>query len=267
MARRRNLDHVPVDPLPGVAPWIGGKHYLANRLAERIAAIPHRCYAEPFIGMGGVFLRRARRAPVEVINDRAGDVVNLFRVLQRHPAALVGELRYGIAARETYDRLLRVDPATLTDIERAARFYYLQQCAFSGTIGGTFRVSATQPSKLHSGRLLFALRKLHHRLIGVQIENQDFEAFIRRFDRPTTLFYLDPPYWGCETYYGKGLFSRADFARLAAVLRSIEGRFILSLNDTPGVRETFGGFKMDQVPVTYRAGGSKKVAELVIRDR
>ncbi len=42
-----------------LAPWFGGKKHLAKRIIERIDAIPHRCYAEPFVGMGGVFLRRA----------------------------------------------------------------------------------------------------------------------------------------------------------------------------------------------------------------
>lgn len=86
-------------------------------------------------------------------------------------------------------------------------------------------------------------------------------------DRPTTLFYLDPPYWGCESYYGKGLFARADFARLAATLRAIKGRFIMSLNDTPGVRATFKGFRIETVPVTYRVRGVKDVQELIITGR
>jgi DNA adenine methylase len=58
-----------VDPLPGIAPWVGGKRNLAKRITAKIAAIPHVCYAEPFVGMGGVFFKRQRRAQVEVIND------------------------------------------------------------------------------------------------------------------------------------------------------------------------------------------------------
>jgi len=34
---------------------------------------------------------------------------------------------------------------------------------------------------------------------------------IRRYDRPGTLFYLDPPYHGSEADYGRELFGRADF--------------------------------------------------------
>ena len=46
----------------------------------------------------------------------------------------------------------------------------------------------------------------------------------------------------CEGYYGKGKFCREDFSVLAEMLAKIEGKFILSLNDKPEVRELFAGF-------------------------
>ena len=52
----------------------------------------------------------------------------------------------------------------------------------------------------------------------------------------------DPPYWDCETMYGKGIFAKDDFERLAEQLRHIKGRFLLSINDVPAIREIFTGF-------------------------
>ena len=89
-------------------------------------------------------------------------------------------------------------------------------------------------------------------------------AFVRRYDSPSTLFYLDPPYWHCEDYYGKGLFERADFDRLNAVLSAIKGRFILSINDVPEIRRLFAWATTEEVPVTYKFNGTKRVTELVI---
>lgn len=106
--------------LPGIAPWVGGKRHLARRLIARIEAIPHTCYAEPFIGMGGVFLRRDARAESEVINDWSREVATLFRVVQRHIDALCDEFAWRLAARDEFARLVATDPDTLTDIERAA---------------------------------------------------------------------------------------------------------------------------------------------------
>ena len=76
----------------------------------------------------------------------------------------------------------------------------------------------------------------------MNIENRNFDTLIQKMDRPTTLFYLDPPYYNCENYYGKDIFSREDFAKLNEILRNIQGKFILSLNDVPEVRELFKGF-------------------------
>lgn len=265
MSHPSNPDHIAVDPQPGLAPWIGGKRHLARRLAERIDAIPHTCYAEPFVGMGGVFFRRRRRPKVEAINDRSHDVANLFRVLQRHPAALIDHLVGQRCARAEFDRQGRVEPDLLTDIERASRFAFLQYCSYAGKPAGrNFQASPTTPPRLSSSRVASRLRQAHVRLDGVYIDCSDFERFIRRWDRPTTMFYIDPPYWGAEGVYGRELFERADFERLANTLRGISGRFLLSLNDRPDVRETFAVFAIETVETTYHIGGSRRVTELLI---
>lgn len=89
---------------------------------------------------------------------------------------------------------------------------------------------------------------------------------IQRFDRPGTFFYVDPPYWDCENDYGQNLFSREDFGRLAGLLADVKGKFILSLNDTPGVRETFASFRIQPVKTRYTISASRKqeAAELLI---
>ena len=95
------------------------------------------------------------------------------------------------------------------------------------------------------------LEDAHSRLSGVVIERLDFEAFIERYDSPRTLFFLDPPYWGVEDYYGKDLFKREDFERLNGCLRAIKGRFILTINDLPETRKLFKGFKIEGVELSY----------------
>src|SRR5690606_12555153 len=108
-----------VQPVRPIAPYIGGKRALAKRLAERIEAIPQKIYAEPFVGMGGVFFRRRSRPRKEVINDISADVVNLFRLLQRHYQQLLDVLKWQVCSRAEFERLMAVDPETLTDLERA----------------------------------------------------------------------------------------------------------------------------------------------------
>lgn len=93
---------------------------------------------------------------------------------------------------------------------------------------------------------------------GFVIKCLPFDAFIPRYDRQTTLFYLDQPYRGSEGDYGKDpLFQRPDFERLAHVLGAIKGRFIVSLNDIPEVRELFAAFDLEAVETTYHVAGGK----------
>ena len=67
----------PVNSVKPVAPYIGGKRALSKTLVDQIAAVDHDLYAEPFVGMGGVFFRRKHRPRAEVINDISKDVVLL----------------------------------------------------------------------------------------------------------------------------------------------------------------------------------------------
>lgn len=263
-----NESMIPVPPVSPVAPWIGGKRNLAKRICAILDGIPCTTYAEPFIGMGGIFLRRTSRPRAEVINDAGRDVANLFRILQRHYPQFLDTLRFQLTTRVEFNRLVATDPETLTDLERAARFLYLQRTAFGGKVSGrNFGVSIDRPGRFNLHTLEPMLEDLHSRLAGVVIECLDFEAFLRRYDSPGTLFYLDPPYWGSEGDYGKELFSRRDFERLAGALRGLKGRFLMSINDVPEIRALFAWARIEEVTTTYtiRGKGEPKVAaELLI---
>ena len=242
----------PAEPAAPPAPYLGGKRYLAARIIERIAAVPHRTYVEPFVGMGGVFLRRPFRAPAEVINDISQDVANLFRVLQRHYVALMDMLRWQVTSRAEFERLTAAAADSLTDLERATRFLYLQRTGFGGRVEGrNFGVLPSTPARFDVIKLASVLERVHQRLAGVVIERLPFAELLARYDRPETLFYLDPPYWGSEADYGAGVFQRSDYERLASLLAGLRGRFILSLNDRPEVRALFQGFSIEPVRTLY----------------
>lgn len=257
----------PVDPVRPLAPYIGGKRNLAKRLVARINAVPHETYAEVFVGMGGVFFRRDMRARAEVINDWSEDVSTFFRVLQRHYVPFLDMLRWQVTSRAGFEKLMRQDPSTLTDMERAARFLYLQRLAFGGKVRGRgFGVDARSPGRFDVTKLGPMIEAAHERLSGVVIERLRWQDFVARYDRPGTLFYLDPPYFACERDYGDGMFERAEFEAMAEQLRGIAGRFILSLNDHPEVRRIFAGFAIEGEQVHYSVGGGagKTAGEVVI---
>lgn len=257
-----------VAPVRPVAPYVGGKSKLAKRLIGMIDRVPHITYAEPFIGMDGVFLRRHQKPRVEVINDLSGDISTFFRILQRHYVAFLDMLRFQITTRAEFERLTKVDPETLTDLERAARFLYLQRLTFGGLREGVMAVKAQRPGNFDVTKLGPLLEDLHLRLAGVTIERLHFDDFMRRYDKPETFFFIDPPYWGIEGLYGKELFTRADYTALRDRLEQLKGAFVLTINDLPATREFFGGFAIEPVEFRYSValhGTTGK--ELIITNR
>lgn len=263
-----NTDHETVKPLTTPAAYVGGKRLLAAKIARLVDDIAHDTYAEGFVGMGGVFFRRVRRPRVEVINDASRDVATLFRILQRHYPQFMDTLKFQITSRRRFDELVATDPDTLTDLERSARFLYLQRLTFGGKVAGrTFGVNPASPARFDLTTLSQRLEDLHERLASVVVECLDFEAFLNRYDRPDTLFYLDPPYVGSEGYYGKDLFAPSDLARLAGACRRLKGKFILSNIDCPAVREAFDGCRFIETENTFSVQGrgpGKKVAEVIV---
>ncbi len=173
-----------VAPVRPVAAYIGGKRNLARRHISLIETIPHRTYAEPFVGMGGVYLRRRYRPQAEVINDWSQDVATFYRVLQRHYVAFRDMLRFQLTTRAEFERLSRVDPSTLTDLERAARFLYLQRLAFGGKVAGrNFGVSHHRPGNFDVTKLGPMLEDLHDRLRALSEQALEIGQERLRFGR------------------------------------------------------------------------------------
>jgi DNA adenine methylase len=259
---------IPVEHVRPLAPYIGGKSKLAKTIIKHINAIPHKAYCEAFVGMGGIFFRRKSRPKAEFINDFNGEVANFFRILNEHYQPFIDLIKWRITTRREFDRLMSVRPEMLTDMQRAARFLYLQKLVFGGkATTKSFGVDPTAGARLDLSKLVPLLEDAHERLSGVVIENLDYKEFIRRYDREGTLFYLDPPYYGSENDYGHGLFAREEFGLMADLLKGIKGTFILSLNDRKEVRKLFKGFHLLPVSTTYsiaEKGSHKRVGELLI---
>lgn len=244
--------------------WLGGKSRLADQIIERMPA--HQTYCEVFAGAAWVLFKKPE-SKVEIINDINSELTNLYRCVKHHLTELVLQFRWMLVARDEFDRFLATPAETLTDIQRAARFFFLSKSSFGAKVHKpTFGISATGAPRLNLLRIEEDLSEAHLRLARVFIENRPYDQVLQRFDKAGTLFYVDPPYWGCEGDYGEGLFSRDDFARLAAILGRLKGKFILSLNDTPGVRETFADFRVEAVKTRYTisAAGNQAVGEVLI---
>jgi len=241
---------------------VGGKSRLAKIIIDCFSK--HTCYVEAFAGGAQVFFHKPP-SKVEVLNDLDGELVNFYRVCQSHPDELVRCLRYHLTARRWYDLLTRTDPSMLTDIQRAVRYFYIRKTSFGGRVlKPTFGYCLTGQPRFRPARIPDIIAAAHRRLQNVQIECLPYQQIIKRYDSGETLFYFDPPYWGLP-YYNFN-FTESDFTEFATLLRGLEGRFVLSLNDTPEVRKLFHGFHIAKVELAYSCArhNRKHESELLI---
>ncbi|MGO4390540.1 DNA adenine methylase [Variovorax sp. M-6] len=239
-----------------IIPWLGGKRRLADLLINRFP--PHTCYVEVFAGGAALYFLR-HPAEVEVINDVNGDLVNLYRVVKHHLEEFVRQFKYAQSSRQIFKWTQATPPEVLTDVQRAARFFYLQQQAFGGRVEGQTWGTATTAPAINLLRIEENLSAAHLRMASAYIEQLDWADCLDRYDRPHTLFYMDSPYWETEGY---GVpFAWEQYELMAVKLRQLKGKAIISLNDHPDIRRCFEGFGMDCLAIDYTVGGGANRAE------
>ena len=228
-------------------------------------------YVEVFGGGGSVLLNKERSVR-EVLNDANGNLINLYRVVREHPDELKDRLLYVMHNREDFKiaqrrleeatgrcfpvlpqqdgnssdsqgKLAEKKPEVSSPVLRAADFYQVIRQSYAGN-GKQF---CSVARSMWAG--FPAIDRVAGRLQGVTLEKEDFGVIFQRYDSPTTVFYIDPPYFFTEDYYPGNIFLRSDHQRLAAILLNAEGLWLLSYNLCPEVLELYQqpGILIEQV--------------------
>ncbi len=255
--------------------WVGGKKALRALIYQRMPKEFGR-YIEVFGGGGWVLFGKPPDTPMEVYNDFNSDLANLFRCVKERPMALLKELNFfPLNGRDEFlvlkkylekdefnneylheelelaqnnllppqyeeIKLLLTENAAMNDIKRAAAFFKLIRYSY----GSGCTSYGCQP---------FDIRKTFHliwqgsrRLKGTVIENKDFEALIRQYDRIHAFFYCDPPYFETEGHYAVE-FRKEDHVRLRDTLAGCQGKWLVSYNDCGYIRELYAGYNIEAV--------------------
>lgn len=205
---------------------------------------------EVFCGGAALYFLRPVPAQTEVINDINGELVNLYRVVQHHMEKFVRQFKWAISSRHIFKWQQMARP----DIQRAARFFYLQQHAFSGKVTGqTFGTATTGPA-INLCRIEENLSAACLRLGGTYVENLPWQDCMKCYDRPHSFFYLDPSYWQTEGY---GVdFGFEQYEQMAEVMRSCKDKVMVSINDHPNIRRMFNRFNMMGLDTKYAIGNA-----------
>ena len=246
--------------------WIGGKKALRDEILVRFP-LGYKRYIEVFGGGGWVLFHKQPGRDFEVYNDFNANLTNLYRCVRDSPEQLIDELTYTLNSRLDFDyvrKIMHTQASELPDVKRAAYFYQIIRQSYASGLDSF----GAQPHRMWNNFPL--IRQTCARLQSVVIENRDFEKLIRQYDRPESFFYCDPPYYATEDYYEDVGFTTKDHERLADALCGIEGKFLLSYNDCPEIRELYsregiiieGTTRLSNIAQRYEAG--KQYAELLI---
>lgn len=242
-------------------PYMGGKSHFAPFIVSLFPE--HSCYCEVFGGAASVLFYK-NSSKFEVYNDINKDLVNVFLQIKDNYEKLVDKAYWLPYSRQLYNEFMEsLQDPHLDSIEKAVRFLYLNKVAFSGqyqagmSLGPTHKPNWNQDFFNH-------LKKIRKRLDSVIIECLDFQECIKKYDRPTTLFYLDPPYWAADaTQYYRFIFTRGSHDRLLSCCSSIEGKFIISYEDIPIVQEMYKDFYIHKTPEVKLVSSTKEKKDIV----
>lgn len=219
--------------------WVGGKKLLRKNIISEFPENIDR-YIEVFGGAGWVLFGKEKQANLEVFNDIDGELINLYRCVKYHHEAVQKELDYMLVSREQFFEMRDKEMKGMTDIQRAARYFYLIKCSF----GANKNDFGTNKRNLINA--VSYLSKVTDRLKNVVIENKDFADLIKVYDRPQALFYCDPPYFNSEKYYDAD-FGVNEHTKLKDMLINIKGKFILSYNNCDFIKNLYGNFNIIEV--------------------
>jgi DNA adenine methylase len=245
--------------------WVGGKSRLRKQI---ISLLPkHTCYVELFSGAAWVLFGKPR-SDVEVLNDIDQELVTFFRVVKEKPEELIESFEWELVSRAEFQRLASLDSKTLTDVQRAHRFYYLIMAGWGGELKyPRFQTSISDGG--HGNRLIGALKTLkeritpvHERLKTVIIENLEWQSCIDRYDRSNTVMYVDPPYPENGVNYAHNMRDWKEHQELAERLHKTGCKWILSSYDIPQIRALYPD---EYVVAVQSASGMKAKKEGLAR--
>jgi DNA adenine methylase len=254
----------------------GGK---SKAIAKILPYLPDRFleYREPFVGGGSVFIYLKQRYPqLKVwINDLNYDLFCFWQSAQQNMGELIQKIcsikQSGIPGKELFLQFTTADLGTLSELDRAVRFFVLNRISFSGTVDcGGFSQKAFETRFTDSS--IQRLHDLENLLSSVVITNQDYSEALT-VDGNNVFIFLDPPYYVAtkSKLYGKkgDLHTAFDHAQFAMNLKTCSHRWLITYDDSATIRENFSfanlyEWQMQYGMNNYMQGKAEKGNELFI---
>jgi DNA adenine methylase len=245
--------------------WAGSKRKLLAKLIP-YWSVTNRRYVEPFAGSAALFFELAPRRAV--LGDINSDLIATYGTIVAHPRAVYEAITDLKPSRTRYHRLRNIAPGSLSSIDQAARFLYLNRYCFNGlyrtNLHGRFNVPFA-PKGAGSFPCWEDFKAAAQQLSLATLVNEDFEKVIKRYVRSRDFVYLDPPYAVANRrvfrQYGPQMFGLSDLERLADALHAINAlgaQFLLSYADCPEAAAMFTTWERRKVYTQRNISGFAK---------
>jgi DNA adenine methylase len=250
-----NIKNTATGGLKPLTARVGGKVLLKKKIVDDYFPSPstYSTYVEPFVGGGSVYFYKNKDNHKEIVNDIDPDIMEIFEGFKKYPASKIAEDVNGDYSKKDFEKILESDPQS--EYNRFLRTFLLYRLSFFG------RGSSFGKPRINSRFVGY-----QERLKDTDLYNTDYKEIIKKYNKPNTFFYLDPP---ARESSGNYRYSSIDIPELLKILKTIKGKFLLSLADIDIKKKEFQPFKIISVPTKYvgvktKGGQSQKVKEYLI---
>ena len=259
--------------------WAGSKKALLPALKRHWDHNPDARYIEPFCGSACLFFALEPREAI--LSDLNWELITTYRAIRSNSSRVIECIKRYPTTESHYYAQRQVDPASLSDVEIAARFLFLNKFCFNGiyrtNLAGKFNVPYGKPKQAHVVFDFDTIIQTAALLKNTDLLHGDFELVLAQA-RADDFVYLDPPYAVAKRrvfseYQAQG-FSERDLDRLRASLVDLDRRgvhFVLSYADSAEGRQLAADWSYRRVRtrrnVAGFAGSSRHAFEVMASNR
>jgi DNA adenine methylase len=225
---------------------IGGKSRIAKQIIELFPPDnTYTTYIEPFVGAGNIIYRIPYNPKhLEIINDLDNDMYRIFKGVQMYGIHLKERL-----PKKTITKKQFINLKDKKDIISLLLRYKISYKGAGKYINPSIKSTPFKTTKFN---------ELQERLKNVNIFNEDFTTIINQYNNKKVFFYLDPPYEESKDYP-----NAVNPIDVYNAVKKIKGKFMLSYNDSPLIRNIFKNYNIQSIITKYQSP-PRDVMELII---
>ncbi len=266
--------------------WAGGKSKL---IEQYIPYFPQSFtnYYEPFLGGGAVFFYFCGAKPDanKFISDINPELINTYSCIKNNVEPLITLLKtHQLQHNRDYYYQIRSSASAIarshwegSEIERAARFIYLNKTCFNGLYRENSKGQFNVPMGKYKNPTICNADLLHSVSVALQCATVSLKPYDEINPKNEQDFvYFDPPYYPLSstsnfTTYSRYVFKEAEQIKLRNTFVKLANwgvKVILSNSDCAFIRELYADFNIYEIlasrAINSQAEKRGKITELLI---